>query len=52
MGEFVSSEVTVAPKHFAALIAFVRLVIRVSQQMSLQVRSLVEAPLAHRALVG
>ena len=52
VGEFVSSQVTVAPKYFAALIAFVRLVICVRQQMCLQVWPLVETSLAYGALVG
>lgn len=52
MGEFVSPEVTVAPEHLAALVALVGLVVRVCQQMCLQVGSLVKAALADGALVG
>ena len=44
-------EITVAAKDFPALVALVWLVVRVGEEMGLEVRSLVEAPLAYRTLV-
>jgi len=50
--ELVSPEIAISPEYFPALIAFVRLVVSVSQQVGLQVGSLIETSLADRALVG
>ncbi len=51
MRQLVSPQVAIAPEHLATLIALVRLVIRVGQQMGLQVAPLVERALAHGTLV-
>ena len=46
-----SPEIAISPENFPALIALVRLVISVSQQVGLQVGSLIETSLADRTLV-
>lgn len=51
MREFMSSEIAVSPKDFPTLIAFVRFMIGVREQMGLQIRPLVEASHAYRTLV-
>lgn len=51
MGQGVTTKIAVATEDLAARGALVRLVIRVSQQMGLQVTALVETPGADRTLV-
>jgi len=51
VGQLVPSEITISPEYFPALIALVWLVISVSQQVGLQVGSLIETSLADGALV-
>ena len=51
MSQLVPPQVTVAPEHLMALIALVGLVVRMGQQVGLQVAPLVEAALAHGTLV-
>ena len=52
MGQLVAPEITVAAKDLAALVALVRFVVRVREEVGLQVGPLVEAPLANGAFVG
>ena len=47
-----SPQITVSPEDFPALVTLVRLVVRVSQQVGLQVGSLIETSLTDGALVG
>ena len=51
VGQLVPPQVTVSPEHLFALVALIRLVVCVSQQVGFEVRSLVEAPVAYWALV-
>jgi hypothetical protein len=51
MRQLVSPQVAIASEHLATLIALVRLVIRVGEQVGLQVAPLVEGALAHGTLV-
>ena len=48
---YVSPEITISSEDFVALVALVGFVVGVGEQVSLQVGTLVEAALAHRALV-
>lgn len=51
MSQLVSTEITIAPEYFPALVAFVRLVVGMSQEMSLEVGSLVETSPTNWTLV-
>ena len=51
VGQLVSPQVAVTPEHFATLVTLVRLVVRVCEEVCLQVGALVEAALTHRTLV-
>ena len=51
MRELVSPQITISSENFFALVALVRLVIGVRQQMSFQVGPLVEASATDRTLV-
>jgi hypothetical protein len=51
MSQLVPPEITISSEDFVALVALIRLVVRVGEQVSLQVRPLVETTLTHRALV-
>jgi len=51
MSQFVAPEITISSEDFVALVALVGLVVGVREQVSLQIGTLVEATLAHRALV-
>lgn len=51
MGECVSAQIAVPPEYFATGVAFIRLVVGVSEQMRFQIAALVEAAVAHLALV-
>lgn len=51
MGQCVPSEVTVPAEHLATRRAFVRLVIRVREEVGLEVAALVETPGTDRTLV-
>jgi hypothetical protein len=51
MRQLVSAQVAIASEHLATLVALVRLVIRVGEQMGFQVAPLVERALAHGTLV-
>ena len=47
-----SPKIAISPENFPALITLIRLVISVSQQVGLQVGSLIETSLADGALMG
>ena len=51
MGQFVPPEITVASEDLGALVALVGLMVSVGEEVGLEVGALVEAALAHRALV-
>lgn len=52
MGESMTPKITVATEHLAAGIAFIRFMVGVGEEMSLQIGSLVETSTADRAFVG
>ena len=51
LSKYFLPEITISSEDFVALVALIRFVVGVGEQVSLQVRTLVEAPLAHRAFV-
>ena len=51
MGERVAAQVAVAAEHFAAVWAIVRLNVRVSQEVSLQIAALIESSTASRTFM-
>ena len=51
MGQLVSTEITIATEHFPTLVAFIWFVVCMSEEMGLEVRSLVETSPADGALV-
>ena len=51
LSKYFLPEITISSEDFVALVALVRLVVGVGEQVSLQVRPLVETPLTHRTLV-
>ena len=51
MGQLMSTEITISTEHFPTLVAFIRLVVCMSEEVSLEVRSLVETSSANGTLV-
>ena len=51
LSKYFLPEITISSEDFVALVALVWLVVRVGEQVSLQVRTLVETPLTHGTLV-